>query len=170
VRVNQVDALLLVLLVPFALRGYWRGFLRESLALLGLLGGALAAAAGGGRLAAALVARHLLPPVAARAAALTLLFLAVYVGAQVAGMIADRLARVILLGGLNRVAGLAFGVAKGALVLGFVLILVQQHLSSPALAGMIAASRLGGPLTQFATELVAVGRSLAGPAAGAERA
>ncbi len=33
---NQVDALLAVLLVPFALRGYWRGFCREGFGLAGL--------------------------------------------------------------------------------------------------------------------------------------
>src|SRR5262249_49779812 len=64
-RVNQVDALLLVLLTPFALRGFWRGFCRESFGLAGLLGGALAAAAGGSRLAAVLLGARLLPPVAA---------------------------------------------------------------------------------------------------------
>src|SRR5207249_2504835 len=45
--VNQVDALLVVLLVPFALRGYVRGFCRESVGLVGLLAGGLAAAAWG---------------------------------------------------------------------------------------------------------------------------
>ena len=165
-RVNQVDALLLVLLVPFALRGYWRGFLRESLALVGLLGGALAAAAGGSRLAAALVARQLVPPQAARGVALALLFVVVYVAARAAGALADRLARAIFLGGVNRAAGLAFGVAKGAVVLGFALVLLQQFLPSPSLAGMLAASRLAPPLTQLANGVVEAGRTLAAPALG----
>ncbi len=165
-----MDALLLILLVPFALRGYWRGFLRESLALVGLVGGALVAAAGGSTLAAVLVQRHLLPPLVARVAGITLLFVAVYVGAHLTGLIADRLARAIFLGGFNRAAGLAFGVAKGAVLLGFVLILLQQFVASPALNAMIAASRLGGPLAQFAANVVEAGRSLATPASRAQHA
>jgi membrane protein required for colicin V production len=166
--VNQIDVLLLVLLVPFALRGYFRGFLRESLALAGLVGGALTAAAGGSALAAAFVARHLMPPFVATVVAFLSLFLVVYVGAQLLGLIADRVARAVFLGGLNRVAGLAFGVAKGALILGFGLILVEHFARSSELARVIDASRLGRPLTQFATHVVEAGRSLA-PAEGGER-
>ena len=33
---NQLDALLLLLLTPFALRGYWRGFCREIFGLGGI--------------------------------------------------------------------------------------------------------------------------------------
>src|SRR4029450_2019408 len=39
-RVSPLDALLLILIVSFALRGWWRGFCRETLALIGLVGGA----------------------------------------------------------------------------------------------------------------------------------
>ena len=163
---NQLDALLLVLLVPFALRGYWRGLLRESLELAGVLGGVLAAAAGGGTLAAALVARHILPPLAARMAAVIAIFLGVYVGAALVGFVADRLARAIFLGGLNRTAGLAFGVAKGATILGMALILVQRLLRSPALDALIAASTLGAPITRFATAVVQAGSGLAASTAG----
>jgi membrane protein required for colicin V production len=168
--VNQVDALVLVLLVPFALRGWWRGFLRESLAVIGLLGGVLAAAAGAPRLAAALVARQLLPPLAARAAALIGLFIVVYVGAQVAGLIADRLAKAAFLGGFNRVAGMAFGLVKGAALLGFVLMALEHFLPSPSFAQLIGASKLGHPLTAFAENLLDAGRGLAGPQLGGEHA
>ena len=160
---NQVDALVLVLLVPFALRGWWRGFLRESLAVIGLLGGVLAAAAGAPRLAAAIVARHLLPPLAARAAALVSLFVLVWVAAQLTGLIADRLARAAFLGGFNRVAGLAFGLVKGAALLGFVLMALERFLPSPSFAELVGSSKLAHPLTTFAANLLDAGRGLAGP-------
>jgi membrane protein required for colicin V production len=159
--VNQIDVLLLILLLPFALRGYMRGFVRESLALAGLLGGAFVAAVGGPTVAAALVSRHLLPPLGARIVAFVGLFLAVYVGAQIVGVVVDRVARAIFLGGLNRAAGLALGIAKGATVLGFALILFERVAASPRVSQMIASSRLGRPLAEFASHVIQLGRRLA---------
>jgi membrane protein required for colicin V production len=159
--VNQVDALLLVFLVPFALRGWWRGLLREFSALAGLIGGVLVAAAFEPMVAAIVVERRLLPPVAAGVAAFLGLFLAVYVAANLAGALADRLARTLLLGGLNRMAGIVFGLAKGAVVLGFGLSLVQRLAPSRAIDELIASSQLGRPLTLFATFVVDAGRSMA---------
>ena len=63
---NQVDALLLVLLTPFALRGLWRGLCREAFGLAGMLGGAAAAGVASPRLATILMAHQVLPPLAAR--------------------------------------------------------------------------------------------------------
>lgn len=158
---NQVDALLLVLLVPFALRGYWRGFCRESLGLAGLVLGALAATAGGSAVAGVLVARHLLPPVAAVAAAYAGIFIAVNLASHGLGVLADRLVRAVFLGGLNRAAGAVFGLAKGAALLGFGLLLAERVVASPGFDDVVAHSRLGRPLTQLATSVVATGRSWA---------
>jgi membrane protein required for colicin V production len=166
---NQVDALLVVLLVPFALRGYVRGFCRESVGLAGLVGGALAAAAGGSALSAALIARHLMPPLIAEIVAFAGIFIAVNLLAYLLGLLVDRLARAVFLGGVNRVAGIAFGVAKGAAFLGFVLLVVQEVVPVPAVVETIAKSRLGRPLTTLATDIVAVGRSFAGGHRAAEQ-
>jgi len=159
--VNQVDALLLVLLTPFALRGFWRGFCRESFGLAGLLGGALAAAAGGSRLAGVLVGARLLPEVAALPVAFAAIFIGVGVLANVLGLVADRLVRAVLLGGVNRAAGVAFGTLKGAAVLGFLLLVAERMAPSPAISEVIAASRLGGPLMRVATSVLQVGRDFA---------
>jgi membrane protein required for colicin V production len=159
--VNQVDALLLVLLVPPALRGWWRGFCREGFGLAGVLGGALAAAAGAGPFAALLVAREALPPVVAFPAAAAAIFLAVAAAATLAGALVDRLARALLLGGANRAAGAGFGALKGAAVLGFALLLADRLAPSPALAHLIASSTLGPPLMQLASGVLEIGRDLA---------
>jgi membrane protein required for colicin V production len=158
--VNQIDALLLVLLVPFALRGWWRGLLREFSALTGLVGGVLVAVAFEPAVAAAVVERGLLPAVAASVAAYIALFLAVYLGASLVGAVADRVARTLLLGGINRMAGIAFGLAKGAVLLGFGLSMVQRLAPSRALDELIASSELGRPLTRFAELVVDAGRNL----------
>jgi membrane protein required for colicin V production len=158
--VNQIDALLLVFLVPFALRGWWRGLIREFSSLAGLIGGVLVAAAFEAVVAAAVVERGLLPPLPAAVAASLGLFLAVYVAANLTGALGDRLARTLLLAGLNRMAGIAFGLAKGAVLLGFGLSMVQRLAPSRALDELIASSQLGRPLTRFAELVVDTGRSL----------
>ena len=158
---NQVDALLLVLLAPFAIRGWWRGFCRESFGLAGVIGGALVAAACYAPLAEALVARGLLPLLAAVPAAVAAIFLGVSLAASLAGAVADRVVRAILLGGANRLAGLVFGTLKGAAALGFLLLVCDRAAVSPALAAQIGASRFGRPLMHLASELLDAGRGLA---------
>lgn len=157
---NQVDALLLVVLVPFALRGWVRGFCRETLGLGGLVGGVLLAAAGGPPLAAALIARGWLSPLAAHAAASAGLFMAAVATAHVLGGVTERLARALLLGGVNRVAGLLFGTLKGAALVGFGLLLVQRVAPSGTLDEVVAGSRLASPLTRLAAGIFEAGRGL----------
>ena len=87
--------------------------------------------------------------------------------AALLGRIADGVARALLLGGVNRLAGALFGCAKGAAVLGFALLVFEQVAPSSALRNVIASSRLGRPLEQIAGTVVQKGRQLG--AAGAER-
>jgi membrane protein required for colicin V production len=161
--VNQLDALLLLLLTPFALRGYWRGFCREIFGLAGLVGGAAAAGAGSLALAGLLIARHLVPPAAARPAAFTLLFIAVVLAANLTGILADRLVRALLLGGVNRLAGAAFGCAKGAAVAAFLLLVLQRVIPSSDVHDLIGGSVLARPLVGVAENVLRNGR-LRGPA------
>jgi len=149
-----------VLLVPFALRGWCRGFCREVFGLGGVVVGGLAAAAGAGPGGEALAARHLVSPGVARAVAFAGCFLGVVVVANVLGQIADRLARALFLGPLNRLAGVAFGSLKGGVALGFCLLLAERVAASSILTRAIAASTLGRPLTELATNVLVFGRSL----------
>src|SRR5438093_6425606 len=139
---SHLDALLLILLVPFALRGWWRGLCRETLSLVGLSGGVLAAAAAGPTLAQALLARQLVRPGVALPLAWAAIFIGTFVVADLVGRIADRLVRALLLGGVNRLAGAFFGSVKGAALLGFALLFAERLLLSPALDQSIALSRL----------------------------
>jgi membrane protein required for colicin V production len=76
------------------------------------------------------------------------------------GALADRLVRAMFLGGVNRLAGAAFGAAKGAVLLGFGLLLAEHSLPSTSLGAVIARSRLGRPLEQLAGSVVERGRGL----------
>jgi membrane protein required for colicin V production len=158
--VNQLDALLLVVVVAFGLRGWWRGLCRETLALVGLFGGALAASAAGPQVAGAIVARKLLPPPVALPVAWAAVFLAAWVVAGIVGHVADRVARAFFLGGVNHAAGALFGSLKGAVLVGFALLLVEHAFPSPHLEEVIATSRLGRPLEHIADSVVATGREL----------
>jgi membrane protein required for colicin V production len=152
--VSHLDALLLVLLVPFALRGYFRGFCREGLGLVGLFAGAFAAAGFGPTLAESLAASKVVPLWGALPAAYMAIFAAVWVMAAVLGMVADRIARALFLGGVNRIGGAVLGSAKGATVLGFILLLAAR---APGLADTIESSRLGRPLMQLAGHVLGTG-------------
>jgi membrane protein required for colicin V production len=159
-RVNQIDALLLVFLIPFAVRGWGRGFCRESLGLGGLVGGVLLAAAAGPPLAFTLSSHGLLSALLAPFAAPVALFLAAVVVAHLLGALAARLARALLLGGVDRTAGLLFGALKAATLVGFALLLVQRVVPSTTLTQLVAGSRLASPLTRLAAGIVDVGRGL----------
>jgi uncharacterized membrane protein required for colicin V production len=43
--VNRIDLILAIVLIVFALRGFWRGFSREFFGFIGLIGGVAVAAA-----------------------------------------------------------------------------------------------------------------------------
>jgi membrane protein required for colicin V production len=158
---NSLDAILLVGLTPFAVRGLFRGLCREAFGVAGLVGAVFAGAAGASRLGAILAARELVSPPWAEPAAFALLFLGAVVAANLVGRVADRLARALLLGWLNRVAGLAFGALKGATVLGFGLLAAERLVASPAFTERLGASRLGRPLERWATTVFEAGRALA---------
>jgi membrane protein required for colicin V production len=152
--VSYLDALLLVLLLPFALRGYFRGFCREGLGLVGLLAGGFAAAGFGPKLAESLVASKFGPLYVALPVAYVAIFSAVWALASVLGMVTDRIARALFLGGVNRVGGAVLGSAKGATVLGFILLFAAR---APGMADTIEGSRLGRPLMQLAGSVLGNG-------------
>src|SRR5262249_18905063 len=149
-----------MLLVPFALRGWWRGLCRETLAIAGLVGGTLAAAALGPSLADVLAVRRLVPPAATLPVAWAAILLAACLVAAVAGRIADRIARALMLGGVNRLAGALFGSVKGAALLGFMLLLVEHVAPSPAVTPGRGAAGPGRPLGGPAGSVAATGREL----------
>jgi uncharacterized membrane protein required for colicin V production len=161
--VNALDALLLVLLVPFVLRGYRRGLVREIFALAGLVGGLLLAAAASRPLAATMVPEPS-PPLWAVAAAFAGVLVVAVVVADLCGRLARGLARTLFLGGVDRLAGILFGSLKGATALGFGLLMAERMMASPSFARSVAGSAFGRPLTEFASAVIDAGRSLTEPA------
>jgi membrane protein required for colicin V production len=142
--VNWVDLIIAVVLVGFAIRGLIRGFFRELLALVGLFLG----------LWVALLKFVPLGEWLQRQTPLTdplpfhVAFLAIFFGvsllANITGFFLQKVAKGLLMGWLDAVTGLGFGVVKGVMVLSVLLFLVAylplpetvraQLQSSPAIA------------------------------------
>ncbi len=154
---NGVDPALAVLIAVFALRGYWRGFVRESFALLALVVGLVAAFHSGAR-AAVELERHLtLPPPIEAGAAFVAVFAVVYVGVNLLGVLFDRLARGRAIGWFNRIAGVVFGMGKGAAVLAFVLLFLHLFPVFRDLDARIMSSKIGSPLVNAASSILRSG-------------
>jgi membrane protein required for colicin V production len=149
--VNRIDVILTIVLILFALRGFWRGFSREFFGFIGLLGGVVVAAA------TYATAEDYLPtsvpdrlrPILAFAG----VFFAVDLAANLVGALLHKLFGILFLSPVNRIAGAVFGAAKGAGLAAIGLLLVRAYTPSPALQEEMLASALAGPLLGLADEV-----------------
>jgi membrane protein required for colicin V production len=164
--VNRIDLVLAIVLVLFALRGFWRGFSREFFGFIGLIGGLAVAAASyadGVRHVPAVVPENL-RPIAAFAA----IFLLVDLAAHLIGSLVHRLFGVLFLSPVNRLAGAVFGVVKGAAMSAIALLLVRAYTPVPAFMGELERSQLARPLLGIAGQLGRDARSDHAAPQGAE--
>ena len=150
---NGVDLVGIVVLALFALRGYWRGFLRESCGLLALLGGLSAAMT-----FTPLVADRLEPYTAQAAvregAAFVGIFVVTHSVIALVGFVLDRAAG---RGVVSRIGGIAVGAGKGGAVLAFVLLFAHLFPLMPKLDAQIMESRLAPPLIGIAGNVIRFG-------------
>jgi membrane protein required for colicin V production len=148
--VNRIDVILAIVLAFFVIRGFWRGFSREFFGFIGLLGGLVVAAAAYGTVAASLP--EAIPHGARPIVAFAVLFFAVNLAANLLGALVHHLLGLVFLSPVNRIAGAAFGAAKGAALLLVALLLVRAYVPMPALIGALERSRLARPLLAMAEE------------------
>jgi len=160
---NGVDGALVVLLVGCAVRGYWRGFFRESFGLVALIG-AVAAAVQFTAAATLAVQQHLtLPPPLPAGAAFVTIFVVTHSVLNTVGFVLDRLAGRSLLRGVSRVAGALFGVGKSALTAAFVLLLLHLLPFLPSIDAHIMRSSFARPLVTAASNVLRLAPSPATP-------
>lgn len=114
---NVVDIAILVILVAFAIKGLFRGLLKELCSLLGLLAGGFLSFSFYSPLAEGMTQTLRLPSQIAVVGAFLLLFLTTVVSFAVLGYVLSRFVKLLFLGGLNRVAGGLFGLVQGVLLL-----------------------------------------------------
>jgi len=142
---------LAIVLVLFALRGFWRGFSREFFGFVGLIGGLAVAAASYAAAVAYLpdaVPERIRPIVA-----FALVFFAVDVLANIVGALLHRLLGIFFLSPVNRVAGAVFGVAKGAAMTMIALLLIRAYTPAPGFVNELERSRIAGRLLGLAGKL-----------------
>jgi membrane protein required for colicin V production len=149
--VNRIDVVLTIVLVLFALRGFWRGFSREFFGFVGLIGGLVVAAASYAAAVAYLPAA--VPERIRPIVAFALVFFAVDVLANVVGALLHRLLGILFLSPVNRVAGAVFGVAKGAAMTMIVLLLIRAYAPAPGFVNELERSSIAGRLLGLAGEL-----------------
>ena len=154
---SHVDALLALVLVPFALNGWRRGLCREGFDLVGVVGGLIVAAAAAPTVARTL-STHGMPPLAALPIALAGVLVVAMVIARVLGGVLARVLHAVFLGGVDRIAGVFFGALKGAACLGLILMLLERLAPTPAVQIAIQGSLLGPTLMNVATSAMEMGR------------
>jgi membrane protein required for colicin V production len=153
---TALDAVLLLLLVLFALRGFWRGFLREALGLAGLVLAGVLVVGWSEPIAHVLSSRGGLSPLTARLASAVGLALAVFLVVRFLGGTVARLTSALFLRPIDRV-----GLAEGSALLGLALAAVLRVAPTSALGHVIGTSPVARPLLQVATRIVDAARPLA---------
>jgi membrane protein required for colicin V production len=140
---NVLDLGIIVLLGLVTLRGYYRGLFQEVAVLVGLVGGVVAAAHTYLRLAG-LLQPWITDPQHARWVAFAVVFVAVYWLTRLVAHFIQRLLYHLYLDFFDRLLGGAFALAKGALLIGFGLMLlgVAMPRNSHLMKGSVAAPHL----------------------------
>jgi membrane protein required for colicin V production len=140
---NLLDLGIIVLLGLITLRGYYRGLFQELAVLVGVVGGVVAAAHTYLRLASWLQP-WITDPNHARWVAFAVVFVAVYWLTRLAAHFIQRLLYHLYLDFFERLLGGIFALAKGALLVGFALMLLGTMLprDSHLMKGSVAAPKL----------------------------
>ncbi len=160
---NIVDAVLAAVLCVFAVRGYVKGLFREVFALLGLAVGFIVSV------------RYYEPvslwidfwpysPLFLKGLVFAVLFFLVYIALNWVGFTLHRSAKVLFLGGFDRLGGVLVGGSKGALFLGIGLfIIISQSWVPQDYQQQFGKAALVAPLFGFGAWVAANGPGLAWP-------
>jgi len=154
---NGVDVVLVVVLAGCALRGWWRGFFRECFGVVALVVGVAAAlrfTAGG---EAALQPYLRLPSPVGAGVAFVAIFTIIHGLINVVGMVVSRLTHTTVPGVLNGIGGALLGVAKGAVVLAFLLLFLHLFPVVSSFDPQIIGSSIARPLVGVAGNAIRIG-------------
>lgn len=147
---NSLDIILGILLTVFIFIGIWKGFFREVLGLLGVIGGVFLAIVGFGPVSQTM--NRLLPGLPAFILpffSFIFIFLAVYISTRLLANLLSTLSQKIYLGWLNRILGGIIGGLKGALLISLLLLLIGLLPFQNALHNARSSSLLFTPLQNF---------------------
>jgi membrane protein required for colicin V production len=149
---NYVDIVLGILLILSALQGFSKGFVEELAGLVALILGIWAAIHFSDIVGQFLTTTFHMTFKHLNIIAFIVTFLIVVILVQIVGSMVNKMVKAISLGFLNRLAGLAFGAVKGALILSVLLVIFDKidkdvHIIS---VDTKAESKLYTPIRNFA--------------------
>lgn len=152
---NYLDIVLVVLLILSAINGFSKGFVEELAGLVALILGIWAAIHFSDVIATFLTDNLHFTFQHLSLVAFILTFILVVIAVHLIGAFVSKLVHSVSLGFLNRLAGLAFGVVKGALILSIVLVIFHKvdedvHIISESTK---ADSKLYNPIRNFAPDV-----------------
>jgi membrane protein required for colicin V production len=152
---NLVDILIWLILAGFVYKGFTRGLVRQICSLAGFLLGGWAAIKYHLYLADA--SRHLIQLPHYLAIILSFIFIFLLTGLLffLLGHILTVIFKIMLLGGVNRVGGVALGFLEGAFIICMALYLGASKPAPEKLRGYILHSRTATPFLETGKEIVA---------------
>lgn len=157
---NWIDLTLLVVLLVFGLRGYFRGLFREVFSLLGLVAGFVGAARYAEPLAGLVATYWNATPIILKGVAFVICFFTIYALFNVAGWLLHRSAKVLFLQTVNRLGGVVLGVGKGAALAALVVFaLTSTTLVPPSAREKLDDAYLVSPLARLADTLIRFGKT-----------
>jgi membrane protein required for colicin V production len=157
---NWIDVTLLVVLLLFGLRGYFRGFFREVFSLLGLAAGFIGAARYADSAAGIIASYWAAPAILVKVLGFVLCFFFIYVLFNLVGWLLHRSAKALLLQTANRFGGIVLGVGKGVALAALAVFTVSStSLMPPAARQKLEQSYLASPLANLADTLIRFGKS-----------
>ncbi len=151
---NLVDILIWLVLTGFVVKGFTKGLVRQICSLAGFLVGGWAAIKYHLYLAEA--SRHLiqLPHYLATILSFILIFLVVGLLFFFLGHILTIMFRVVLLGGVNRIGGVALGFLEGAFIVCIFLYMATSKPVPEKFKGYVLRSRTAEPFLDTGKEIV----------------
>jgi membrane protein required for colicin V production len=157
---NGIDLSLLMVLLLFGLRGYFRGLFREVFSLLGLAAGFVGAARHAETMGGVIAPYWNAAPILLKGVGFVVCFFLVYVLFNLTGWLLHRSAKALFLQTVNRCGGVVLGLGKGAALAALAVYAVTSTTLVPSSAReKLEQSYLVAPLANLADSLIRFGKA-----------
>ena len=149
---NFIDITILLCRVPAIFRGLSKGFIAQAAALVALVLGAWMSFLFSGTVVEWIRPAMDVSPAILQVIAFTLILVAVFLALTLAGKALEGLVKVVMLGWLNKLLGVAFSLLKVILAIGLVILLIDTvtHALEIDCSKTTAESLLYNPIKSFA--------------------